>query len=513
LKLLLAILLLFSGQLYNQLIAQHKVLDVGYSPAAVNILLLEKDTLIIAGEKENENFKTEGFIISKITSTGKVVQSLTIDIKDSLSGDNEYYIPTYNVLSLVSDSIYFLTVRIDSKGNSFNTVYILDLNLEIQRSVQLPRSSFRPEYFTVNDSGNMVIGGLGGREIFEKDTPVTAILSNRFGEELWRLSYKSEVDTYYRSQASYAMPNGEMYVAAEFQETGAFRETDNLSVMVFKLDKNGKQVWKRKYLRSVMWKVTNCEYWDSTSFFMYNDIDNRTKVFCIDTTGAMLWQAELEIELSEIYHISRKNENLLVNGVHRIPNHDSSRHSLIYCFAEFDINGKLLNIKYICEAPTEVQNYVVSTNYPFYFISVVHRFDSKSNSIYGLGRIIMKYHPKGYSTLPYYIQLDSNFCFDATCSEDTACIGKLNVSVPEQTPPTLKRLSLYPMPANDKLTIESSTAFNQLTVYSITGQKLVEESFTTTNEFNLNITTLPAGMYILKTYSNSGFSESGLFSK
>ena len=74
--------------------------------------------------------------------------------------------------------------------------------------------------------------------------------------------------------------------------------------------------------------------------------------------------------------------------------------------------------------------------------------------------------------------------------------GTADISVTENY---LNNVSVYPNPAQDVVFIELSgeTELTDIEIYSIGGQKLVKGSFNS-NTYQVNVSELPQGMYLLK---------------
>lgn len=68
-------------------------------------------------------------------------------------------------------------------------------------------------------------------------------------------------------------------------------------------------------------------------------------------------------------------------------------------------------------------------------------------------------------------------------------------------------LSIYPIPANDELSIEFSSGTERMEIFSIEGKKIVEKNILNESQIKLDLSEWPAGVYLLRMYSNTEISQ------
>ena len=74
--------------------------------------------------------------------------------------------------------------------------------------------------------------------------------------------------------------------------------------------------------------------------------------------------------------------------------------------------------------------------------------------------------------------------------------------------PAVKEIKIYPNPASDHLTIESSAELNHgfITIYNISGQKMIDEALNVSST-EINTTNLAVGVYLVKVMDNNELIE------
>ena len=66
-------------------------------------------------------------------------------------------------------------------------------------------------------------------------------------------------------------------------------------------------------------------------------------------------------------------------------------------------------------------------------------------------------------------------------------------------------LSVYPIPAQNTLTVESASPVREITVYDLMGRTMMTTGNGTASlTHSLNVSSLPAGIYILRAVTNNG---------
>ncbi|SHJ06334.1 Por secretion system C-terminal sorting domain-containing protein [Mesonia phycicola] len=92
----------------------------------------------------------------------------------------------------------------------------------------------------------------------------------------------------------------------------------------------------------------------------------------------------------------------------------------------------------------------------------------------------------------YYVTQTSNGLCESEKLAITVHVGSLDVD-----DPLFANLNFYPNPMRDNITIENTNAIDQVEVYSLLGQKVIEEH-STQNIVNLNVSHLATGTYFVK---------------
>jgi len=71
--------------------------------------------------------------------------------------------------------------------------------------------------------------------------------------------------------------------------------------------------------------------------------------------------------------------------------------------------------------------------------------------------------------------------------------------------PELNNVSIFPNPASSILNVDLGDASDaqMITIYNVMGLKLVEKKIIT-NQFSLDVSTYPEGMYVIKVSSQKG---------
>jgi hypothetical protein len=67
----------------------------------------------------------------------------------------------------------------------------------------------------------------------------------------------------------------------------------------------------------------------------------------------------------------------------------------------------------------------------------------------------------------------------------------------------LSKLEYYPNPVSSVLTIVSKTAIDQVAVYNLQGQKVLEQRFDKTVSISFDLNNLPKSIYLIRASSNS----------
>ena len=80
--------------------------------------------------------------------------------------------------------------------------------------------------------------------------------------------------------------------------------------------------------------------------------------------------------------------------------------------------------------------------------------------------------------------------------EDAAYVAHFQntVGVDDQQ---MSKVTVFPNPANDKLTVEAGKVIKQCDVYSVTGALVVSQQGDR-DKMEINVSTLPAGFYLIR---------------
>ena len=73
------------------------------------------------------------------------------------------------------------------------------------------------------------------------------------------------------------------------------------------------------------------------------------------------------------------------------------------------------------------------------------------------------------------------------------------------------KLSIYPNPSSDKITISSLQLFNKIIVSDIQGKQVLNSVFENTTATLINVSALNNGVYFIKTYTDGMFMETQKF--
>jgi len=76
--------------------------------------------------------------------------------------------------------------------------------------------------------------------------------------------------------------------------------------------------------------------------------------------------------------------------------------------------------------------------------------------------------------------------------------GTLDFTSSYLSPPSNSRVSIFPNPSNDLITIESNSSFSGVKIFSLNGKLLKSLSFSPSRIINLNLIDLQTGIYIIK---------------
>ena len=99
----------------------------------------------------------------------------------------------------------------------------------------------------------------------------------------------------------------------------------------------------------------------------------------------------------------------------------------------------------------------------------------------------------------YYLQVDGfndeQGTFDLSIAEPTLSSQTIDENV---------FLKLYPNPVVDILNIESDANLNQVLVYNLLGEKILNKRFLNRNELAINLNSLESGLYLVKIITDRG---------
>jgi hypothetical protein len=67
---------------------------------------------------------------------------------------------------------------------------------------------------------------------------------------------------------------------------------------------------------------------------------------------------------------------------------------------------------------------------------------------------------------------------------------------------TLEGFSFYPNPAQDVITLDARTAIEDITMYNLLGQKVLQQKVDGLSNYQLNVSTMAIGAYLMQVTTN-----------
>src|SRR5690554_434363 len=308
---------------------------------------------------------------------------------------------------------------------------------------------------------------------------------------------------------------GNSYVVGDFENTVTFGSAELESavynrsdVFITKLDTNGNFVWAK----SVLGSNQNHDYGNSIS------VDNQGNTYITGsfretaTFGTISLTSYGAADIFVAKLDASGNFNWAVqaggNGNDSGSSIDIDNQGKCYLtgrfaagtatFGNFTFTSGELNNAFITK--------VDATNGNFDWVTSIGDPGSYQNMGFGISS-----DDQGYSYIVGYfggsIATFGNIQVNGTLSELNIFIAKLNkdtLSVVENSDVTLQ---IYPNPANDQITINSTSnnQIGQVEIYNLLGAK-VDEVAVNNHEAVIDVSTLKAGTYFLKIYADSGVS-------
>lgn len=278
------------------------------------------------------------------------------------------------------------------------------------------------------------------------------------------------------------------------------------SVLTMKVDTNGTEQWRTFTSMENVGGATHCESWGNgvvqasngsyyvaggTDNWCDTNMNNRGKnmslLIKLDSNGNNIWVKKEKFESytyqNYIYIYNTSDGNLLCIGQtgKEIPNFPQSddRQLLI---TKYDLNGNVIWFR--------------EYGKPDFFEYSYGSYIAKDGGIVITGRYENLYNPF-YDVQTYVMKLDDCGCLVPNC--DPNCIASGISESKKQN-----EINVYPNPATNKLSIESTQDIKTYIIYNLLGEKQLEGSYNS----SIDISILAQGMYLIQLKSESTFSTS-----
>ena len=321
--------------------------------------------------------------------------------------------------------------------------------------------------------------------------------------------------------------------------------------LITKINSNGDILWKKYYFKNDIYSFVMeiNKFYNNTILFSSGTTksafssERRAQLTQIDTSGNILWEYIPDEPMSggavppwfAVLSDSTIVMNYSVSGWDLEP-FPWNWNKTVYKFVWINQNGEFIKDKFIPH-PRHVDAYIADVKagkYGDYFFTLSTQEDFEGP--YQSQAVLTKYNNAGdtiwhrsyahpdfpnedfqYSMVEMEEQDDGSFVLLAKistardynkawlftvdsmgCFYTDSCGERLIVSSPTVVLPQNRiRASLFPNPARNQLTIQSSAPFDQLVFYNMAGEKVLEQMMARTDQFTIHSGDLRPGMYIV----------------
>lgn len=401
---------------------------------------------------------------------------------------------------LLFNDLNFALSKLDKNGNrEWDSIY------------RMPSGEFNIKVIDGVDGGYTFIGTTYSYPIADEDTikDIIVIHTDDVGKRLWQKVY-SGWDGY----DIVAMDNSYLVLGNKLKRiTDSILDgTDNI---VYCLDNNGEMLWKTIY-GSLGIEFPKCILYYNNNIYVSGSAGDPINPLVasigylskLDKNGTLLWNHIVKdtiapINRTDIRKMIIKNDKIFTSiqsvGVVSIDPDDGAITLLkegvgLWFFTLTDDDG-IINFS---DLKLTKYNYYLDTIFQVNYRTFVRQFDDDVVQTSDGGYLVL-YHKEDWDALPPEGDLARHVLLKTDCKGnysfwDIDCNSKL---------PENSSIIIFPNPSSEYINIETEFKTTKIIIYSMIGQQILNISLPESTKQIINISTYPAGQYILKAIGNN----------